>query len=128
MMLTQALSLREIIERSRIKILPMKFSNNLGFSILRFIRSKYLIINILFLFFSEVDAQCINETQLIYATDCSIDELRTYLYNNNWSSYNYNDSGQIELDEMVIPVKELTWSKYDNKIKVLIPHKDPTLR
>ena len=106
----------------------MRFSNNLGFSILPFIIRRFFLAAPLVLLFANANAQCITETQLIYATDCSIDELRSYLYKNNWSNYYFNDSGQIELDEMVIPVKELTWSKYDKKIKVLIPHKDPTLR
>lgn len=106
----------------------MRFSNNLGFSILPYITRRFFLAASFVLLFANANAQCITETQLIYATDCSIDELRSYLYNNNWSNYYFNDSGQIELDEMVIPVKELTWSKYDQKIKVLIPHKDPSLR
>lgn len=98
------------------------------FSTLPFIIRRFFLASSFVLVFTKVDAQCMNETQLIYATDCSIDELRSYLYDNNWSSYNYKDSGLIELREMVIPVKELTWSKYDQKIKVIIPHRDPTLR
>lgn len=98
------------------------------FSTLPFIIRRFFLASSFVLVFTKVDAQCMNETQLIYATDCSIDELRSYLYDNNWSSYNYKDSGLIELGEMVIPVKELTWSKYDQKIKVIIPHRDPTLR
>jgi hypothetical protein len=106
----------------------MRFSNNLDFSILPFIIRRFFLAASLVLLIANANAQCITETQLIYATDCSIDELRSYLYSNNWSNYYFNDSGQIELDEMVIPVKELTWSKYDQKIKVLILHKDPSLR
>ena len=106
----------------------MRFSKLVEYSIWPFTRSRFLIIATLFLFYSEVNAQCITETQLIYATDCNIDELRTFLYENNWSRYSYEDSSQIELGEMIIPVKELKWSRYDQEVKVLIPHRDPSVR
>ena len=106
----------------------MRFSKLVEYSIWPFTSSGHLIIATLLLFHSEVNAQCITETQLIYATDCNIDELKTFLYENNWSRYSYEVSSQIELGEMIIPVKELKWSRYDQEFKVLIPHRDPSVR
>ena len=106
----------------------MKFSRKIIGSTLPFIFRQSLLAASFILFLSEVNAQCVNEVQLIYATDCKIDELRTFFHESSWSNFSIKDSAQIQLGEMILDVKELQWSRYDERIKVLIPHEDPSVR
>lgn len=97
-------------------------------NILLFTRSKLIFAVFFYFILSGVNAQCINQEQLKYATSCEINELRAFLSDNSWAKVSHNDSAQIDLGEVVFDITEFTWTKDGQKFKVMRPIEDPDIR
>jgi len=122
------LNIIENTERLEMKNKRMIFLKLLRHYTFIFSVNNYIIISVFILLAPKLNAQCITESELIYATDCNVVELKTFLYENNWTDYSYEDSSYVQFGEINIPVKELKWSQYDQEVKVLIPHRNPEMR